>query len=191
MKNSFFLVLSLLFLSLTSNAQKGENTSSDNPREDRKIAITTESAVKNLSGFGLNLSYYITPKIAIDVGGGLGAQLIKGGIRGRYLFFNQRFTPYVGASLFFAPLSFDDIQIEGVDSTFDIDVTSSTYGQLLVGIEFMGKRGFVIGGNLGYSQNFKERVWSTDETISSFDESILDILYGSGISAGFNIGFAF
>lgn len=162
-----------------------------NPREDRSIGITIESGFKSLAGFGLNGTYYANPKIAIDLGLGIGLQLFKGGIRGRYLFLDKKFTPYVGAGVFFNPLALDDFEISTPDETNFIDIQSSTFGQFCVGAEFMGDNGFLIGFNVGYAYSFNDTNWSSDFPVSTEFEQAIDIIYDSSLSFGFNLGWAF
>ncbi len=175
-----------------SQTVKKEKTYPDNPRADRTFAITAESGFKSLAGFGLNGTYYVQPKIAIDVGAGLGLQIIKGGIRGRYLFLDKNFTPYVGAGVFFNPLGIDDLLF--TDQNFNdvfVDINSSTFGQFIVGAEFMADKGFTVGFNLGYAASLSGENWTSSDVVDDATALTLDILYGNGVAFGFNIGWAF
>jgi len=142
-----------------------------NPRANRNIAITGESGFKTLSGFGLNATYYVQPKIAIDLGAGLGLQLVRAGIRGRYLFLDKNFTPYVGAGLYFNPIAIPDVIVSDLENDYLIDINSSTFGQFVVGAEFMANKGFVVGFNVGYSAAFND-VWTSDNMIPSATETV-------------------
>ena len=197
MKLSYLFTFAVLLFCLNLDAQrsKKKKSSQDNPREERKIAICAEQGIKSITGLGLVGSYYVKPKFAIDAGLGLGFQGIKGGVRGRYLFLDKRFSPYAGAGLHLSPTSVDDVLITSSDpnSTTDyfIDIEGSTYGQILFGLEYMSFKGFVIGANLGYAINFNAPVWSSDFPVDDTTTAVLNILYGNGISTGFNIGYAF
>lgn len=219
MKKSFLTFLAVVVLCLNMNAQRSKkskkkerpserteqsteqstrsqrvkNPQSFNPRDERKIAIASDSGLKSMTGVGLSASYYITRNIAVDAGAGIGFHGFRTGARARYLFLDKKFTPYVGLGLFRNISELDNVLISSLDG-FDeyfYDLDKSTYGQIIGGFEFMGDNGFVIGLNLGFSKNFSEPTWSSSEAIDIDTANLLDLLYGSGLATGLRIGWAF
>jgi len=193
MKSLISLLTMLTIFSLEIIAQKNDNNIRENPRETRKFAITSDSGFKSLTGVGLALTYYPIKNIAIDAGAGAGLQGYKGGVRARVLFFNRKFSPYLGLGVFHNPLTENDRLFPSNDGTteYDLDFEKSTFAQVIFGFETMSYGGFVIGFNLGYSKNLNEPSWSSVDDVDSNTKSLIDLLYGSSICTGFNIGFAF
>ena len=194
MKKSTFLliILGFLFSNLYSQSQRGASDN-DNPRSDRQFAITSDSGLKSMTGVGVAFTYYPSTNIALDAGFGVGVQRFKGGLRGRYLILQKNFTPYVGLGVFFHPTQVNNVEfisLNGFDPPYTADLNSSTYGQLIIGFEYMSDGGFVIGLNLGYSRNFNSTPWTSDVGAQQ-DIDLLNFLYGSGLCTGFNIGYAF
>lgn len=180
----------------TSNRSKAVSGDTSNPRINRSFALTSETGFKSLSGWGLQGSYYINPHIAIDLGLGLGVQLVKGGIRGRYLFLDNNFTPYVGAGVFLNPIGFDRFELDLDSQIVLIDTSPSTFGQFVVGAEYMANVGFTVGFNVGYAASFTGDNYMLSETVfpqelSATNKEGLDSVYGSSMSIAFNIGWAF
>lgn len=159
-------------------------------RAERNIGITLESGWNSLSGAGINGTYYVNPNVAVDIGAGFGLQVLKGGLRGRYLFSKKNFTPYVGGGLLLAPLSLDATADDDFD-VIGIKIKSSVYGQLVGGFEFMSNGGFLIGLNIGYAILLNDNIEVTNGELTSDEEAALKLLYGSGVAIGFNIGYAF
>ncbi len=215
MKKSFLTFLAIVALCLNMNAQRGKKATktrdrpeakteqssqsqrsqakpmSLNPRADRKIAIVSDSGLKSMTGVGLSASYYVTKNIAVDGGAGIGFAGLRAGVRGRYLFLDKKFTPYVGVGLFRNLSSIENLEFDLPDDFFSVNLEPSTYAQGLIGFEYMGNRGFVIGFDLGYSNNFNDNPWSTSASITNESRDALDLIYGSGLSTGFRIGWAF
>jgi len=176
----------------SSRSKAVSGGTSENPRADRKIAITGESGFKTLSGFGLNGTYYIQPKIAVDLGAGLGVQLAKIGVRGRYLFLDKKFSPYVGVGAFLNATEIKDVaSLDSNGFEYFIDLNRSLFGQFVVGAEFMATKGFVVGFNVGYAAALTEDSWTTNTPISPETETITEFIFGSSPSIAFNIGYAF
>jgi outer membrane protein W len=193
----FFVSILLLPAFLFANDEKKEKNGdkSIGVRLDRKFALTVESGFNSLAGLGLNASYYTTPNLAIDGGLGLGLQGFKGGLRARYLFTTKKFAPYIGGGLMYAPLSVDGVEIKN-DNTgelFLVDLKPSFYGQIVAGFEYMSNGGFVIGMNLGYAPLLNDNVETSagSQELSGDSKTIFNILYGSGLVVGFNMGYSF
>lgn len=215
MKKSFLTFLAIVALCLNMNAQRGKKAKktrdrpeakteqssksqrsqakpmSLNPRADRKIAIVSDSGLKSMTGVGLSASYYVTKNIAVDAGAGLAFHGLRAGARGRFLFLDKKFTPYVGLGLSRNLSSLENIEFDDGSTFFFFNIEPSTYAQGTLGFEFMGNNGFVIGFDLGYSRNFNDNTWSTSDNIDPDLTTALDFLYLSGIATGFRIGWAF
>lgn len=214
MKKSFLTFLAIVALCLNMNAQKGKKgkktrdrtppqaeqqsqraqaPQSFNPRADRQIAIVSDSGLKSMTGAGISASYYATPNIAIDAGAGIGIFVLKAGVRGRYLFLDKKFSPYVGAGLFRNTSSVDGFLFPSADGLVEyrVDIQPSIFAQGIVGFEYMSDRGFVVGLHIGYSGNFNDTPWTSDEIIDFDTVTILDLFYGSGFATGLRIGYAF
>ncbi len=179
-------------------AQKSRSTESKSSdfevvRADRKIAIAGTLGFKSLAGLGGFVSYYATPHIAIDAGAGLGLQLFKGGVRGRYLFTKKRFTPYVGLGISHAPLAIEDVLVENSNgSDYSIDLKASTYGQLSLGLEFLGYNGFLLGFDVGYSSLLNDNNFvNNGDPLDPESQLAFDIVYGSSINFSLSMGYAF
>lgn len=206
-------VLAFSSLSLAQNSRKS-NASSDNPRADRKFAITTEAGFRTMSGTGLNVSYYVIPRLALDAGAGVGLQGAKFGARVRYLFLDQEFTPILGLGFNMSPqeIGFNDPQEVLLDLDFDettppeeifvdAQLNRSYYTQAITGIEWMAQGGFVVAFNLGYRISLNQTI-DTDievngqsfEVIDQYSDTLInsiDRIYGSGVSFSLHLGYAF
>lgn len=194
MQKTTILLTILGFLSSTLYSQREEPTTlSDNPRSEKQFAISLDMGAKSMAGTGIAFTYYQSTNIALDAGVGIGIQGFKGGIRARYLLLQKNFTPYVGLGVYAHPTQVVDLEfisLELLDPPYFVTINRTVFGQLLVGFEYIAERGFLIGLNLGYSVNFNSEPWISD-VATEIDINFLNLLYGSGISAGFTIGYAF
>ena len=217
MKKILFILVAIFSLSSISMAQKSRSSSkssSDNPRAERKIALTTEAGLRTTSGTGLNVSFYPVPKLAIDGGVGLGLQGLKFGTRVRYLFLDQEFSPVLGVGVHMSPqeIGFNEPQEFMLDVDFDettppenvlldVSLNKSYYGQIFTGVEWMAQGGFVVAFNLGYRISFNKTINTdieyngesfdvVDQYTDTFINSI-DRIYGSGLSTSLHLGYAF
>lgn len=198
MKNLLLIVFVAFGISGDLMAQKSRSTESKSSdvevvRADRKVAIAGSIGFKSLAGVGGLVTYYATPHIAIDAGAGLGLQVFKGGVRGRYLFTKKRFTPYVGLGLSHSPLAIEDVQVDNSNgSDYLIDLKASTYGQLSLGLEFLGYNGFLLGFDVGYSKLMNEDNFTNQgDPFDAETQLAFDIIYGSSLNFSFTMGYAF
>lgn len=221
MKKTLFVLIALMSISTLSIAQKSRSSSSSSNsiRADRQFAITTNAGLRTMTGFGVVGSYYATPKIAADLG--VGFNILRGprfGVRGRYLFTENNFTPIIGAGINVQGGSLDwnggtfeipeldemgDVIVDANGNPItqfvqtDISISSSVYGQLVTGFEWMADGGFVVGFTLGYRialNDAVDGVFSVDgEPIAETDEIIdaVNDAFGSGLSFALNLGYAF
>lgn len=205
---------SISSISIAQNSRSSNKTSSDNPRAERKVAITTEAGWKTMSGTGLNISYYPISQLAIDGGLGIGWQGLKLGARARYLFLDQEFSPIIGLGFNMSPQEFglDERQLVQIDADFDettppeeilvdIQLNRSYYGQIITGVEWMAQGGFVVSFNIGYRVSLNQSI-DTDieyngesfDVIDQYTDTFInsvDRLYGGGLSTSLHLGYAF
>jgi len=181
-----------MFIAWNLSAQKVKRTVDDNPRVDKYTTFAPTLGVKNMTGIGMNISYYATPKIAIDFGHGIGLRNLKFGIGGRYLFFHSNFTPYVGGSLFYHPFWSDFIIVsyQGVKTTY-LDINPALFGRIALGLELMTFGDFVMRVDFGITRAFTDKLWYSNFPISDDLQRILDVYYDEGYSFGFFMGYAF
>lgn len=214
MKKFLFLLVALISFSTFATAQKSRSSSSsssDNPRAERQIAITTNAGRRTMTGIGLIGSYYVAPQFAVDLG--IGTNPIRGvrtGVRARYLFLDDNFSPILGAGFIYQAgektLNFNyDQPIENPNGgeplleevIVDVGIKPSTYGQLITGLEYMSDGGFVLGFTLGYRVALNDAIGAAvtvDGEEITFDDELSRIVnkqVGSGISFGLNLGYAF
>jgi len=163
-------------------------------RDLRKTAVWFNMGWNGLTGFGVNLSYYPVPKIAIDAGIGLSAVGVKTSARGRYLFKVKNFTPFVGLGLMYgfgSPYEIEQKDSFNNDAPYKMKVGKSPFIQLAFGFEYMAKKGFYTLFNTGYALLLADNYEITSGTISPDMKRSLDISFGSGIVIEGGIGFAF
>ena len=196
MKFKILLPLIALFFSsfivYGSNGDDDRKKKKDVIRSERQVAISAESGWRTLSGVGVNVSYFATPKLGLDLGAGLSYFGVKTGARARVLFSEKNFSPYVGLGLSFANSSAQDIQIDDTETgaVYFLDMKSSLFGQALFGLEYISNGGFYIGWNIGYAPSLKEN-YEFQTTPSDFAESVARLTFGGSISTALNIGYAF
>lgn len=213
MKKFIFVLITSLSLSSMVSAQKSRlssNNSSNNPRAERQVAITTEGGWKTMVGTGLLGTYYITPQIAVDAGFGLSTQGLRTGVRGRYLFSDDNFSPIIGLGINISngtfetnytqvvePFEFDGQMYDGFTADVSLELRRTIAAQILTGIEYVADQGFVLGFTIGYRARLNDS-WETEFMVDDFTFDLadniinnLDRVYGSGISIGLNLGYAF
>ena len=197
MKKLLLFSLLILLVPIISFANNGEEDGkkkkkSDAIRTERQVALSAESGWRTLSGVGINASYYFSPRIAGDIGLGLSYMGVKSGIRGRILFSENNFAPYVGVGLNYAAGSLDNIEIEDTETliTYVYDTSPSIFGQVVFGFEYMSNGGFYIGWNIGYAPSLNEN-YEFQSPPSELIDTTVKLLYGNSISTALNIGYAF
>lgn len=173
--------------------KKKKKGSSSSVRSDRQIAVTLVNGFTSIAGIGLVGSYYVQPKLGVDVGLGVGIKGPRIGLRGRYMFTENNFAPYVGVGLIQAFASTKDLETFNTDTgeLVIFDRKPTTLAQLVVGFEFMSNGGFVIGLNAGYALGLTSPIEVTSGTLAEIDEAVLRTTFGGGLVAELNIGYAF
>ena len=165
-------------------------------RLTRSFGISMDMGWNALVGVGPTIQYFVSPHVGIDGGIGLSATGIKFGARGRYLFLESIFTPFVGAGFNYgmglgaaglAVLSHDD---DG--NVIDYYIKSSAFLQLTVGGDLVTRGGFFLLFDMGYSILLSEdNIVIVSGTPTVNQQQGLKGLYASGIVVEVGIGFIF
>ncbi len=212
MKKYLFALIVLISTSSISTGQSSRksNSSSNNPRSERKMAITSEGGFKTMSGTGINFTYYALPQLALDAGAGISFQGLRTGARVRYLFLSENLSPIIGVGINLSngtldqtfeqtiePFEIDGEMFEGFDADVNIKLRRTVAAQLLTGVEYMSDSGFIAALHLGYRHRLNKS-WDTEfsidgQTFDIADDIInsLDRVFGSGLSIAINLGYAF
>ncbi len=184
------IIMAMIFVSTVINAQ------STSIRGNRKNSLTLEGGWNSLAGTGVNYMYSFNSNFALDFGAGIGLQGVKGGIRAQYYFLKKDFSPYMGLGYIINPLTIPDLDLidEMSQTTQRVNILPAHFTQIVLGLEYRSKGGFVIGSNLGYARLLKNNIEPSDprdELIENPTLQAIKILYGSGLAVSFNIGYAF
>lgn len=161
-------------------------------RYDRPFALSLDGGWNTIGANGLMASYYISPKFGLDAGVGTGIKGPKLGIRGKYMLSTENFAPFLGLGISATFSNVDEVStIDDQTNEFVIyDVNNVLFFQPTIGFEFMTKGGFLLGFATGYSIAANSPVTILETNSTSF-ESEINLLWGNGIIASFNIGYAF
>lgn len=161
-------------------------------REERPFALTLDGGWNTIGANGLMASYYVNPRFGLDAGLGIGIKGPKLGIRGKYMLSTKNFAPFVGLGI-----SGRFWNTEGITSVDDqtgefitYDINNVLYIQPAIGFEYMTDAGFVIGLATGYTVAANDPITVVESNSNTF-ETGFNILWGSGLIASLNIGYAF
>lgn len=205
MKKSIYLILLFVMpILLSANVINGDGDDKKKRkkkgkkteiRAERQIALTLDGGWNTVGANGILASYYVNPRVGIDLGVGLGIKGGKLGVRGKYMLSTKNFAPFVGLGL--SARFFNVEGIEGTNTNSNGDFESITYDsnnalyiQPTIGFEYMSNGGFVIGLATGYSIVANDP-YTVTAGESKDIESGLDFLWGNGLILSFNIGYAF
>ncbi len=165
-------------------------------RMTRSFGISLDMGWNALVGFGPTIQYFISPHVGIDGGFGLSATGFKLGTRGRYLFLESIFTPFVGAGFNYgmgfggaglAVLSNDDN-----GNVIDYYIKPSAFLQLTVGGDLVTRGGFFLLFDMGYSILLSEdNIVIVSGTPTVNQQQGLKGFHGSGIVVEVGMGFIF
>jgi len=165
-------------------------------RMTRRFGISIDMGWNGLVGVGPTFQYFVTPQFGIDGGIGISFTGFKLGIRGRYLFLEKKFTPFVGAGFNYglglgnaglAVLSNDDN-----GNVIEYYVKPSPFLQLTVGGDLLTGGGFFLLFNLGYSILLGEdNIVIVSGTPTINQQQGLKGVHGSGIVIEVGMGFIF
>ena len=192
------LILSivLFFYFSVSVAQLEMPTIEDLPvRMTRSFGISLDMGWNSLVGFGPTVQYFISPHVGIDAGVGLSGTGIKFGGRGRYLFLEKNFTPFVAMGVNHSLGGGDSVlELEDPDNGNRIyyKIKPSTFIPITVGGDVVTGGGFFIMFDLGYSILVSgDNVEIVNGTPTQLQNRVLDISYRSGLVIDIGIGFIF
>lgn len=168
-------------------------------RARRKLALTGELGWNGLAGFGPILTYHAHPHVSIDAGAGFSLLGGKLGVRGRYNFLKDSFTPFVGVGFNygsgFGQFKTDPAADPHGDPDRDpvtIDHGPSYLIQTVVGFDFIHRHGFTVVGTLGYAwllnqDNYKVLAGE----LTAEEEKGFNIAFKGGLVFGVAMGYAF
>lgn len=166
-------------------------------RAQRRLALTAELGWNGLSSFGPVLTYYVHPRVGLDLGTGLSLFGWKVGVRGRYNFLTSNFTPFVGAGFNatsgLGELPFTDKNDPDYDpdTALTIDVKPSYLMQGVVGFDYMHRRGFTMIGAIGYARLLNQNNVKIVAGEPKDDEQMaIDVLFKSGAVISMSFGYA-
>jgi len=192
----FILSGIFVFLMSTSFAQLEMPDFDDLPvRLTRSFGISMDIGWNSLVGMGPTIQYFVSPHVGIDGGIGLSSTGIKLGARGRYLFLEKTFTPFLGAGFNYGFGGGDENNtIKHVDqgNTIYYYVLPSPFLQITVGGDLLVYNGFFLLFDLGYSILLNgENTVIVSGTPTSTQKKAMDIALGSGIVFEVGIGIIF
>lgn len=171
-------------------------------RAERQIAVTLDGGWNTVGANGILGSYYVTPRIGVDLGFGTGLKGSKVGVRGKYMLSSKNFAPFVGLGLS-GKLSANEgfVSNETITDpntgfetfvTAEWDTKRTLYVQPTVGFEYMSNGGFVIGLATGYSFfTAKPYEFTSEFGEGTATETAIRAVLGNGIILSMNIGYAF
>ncbi|HXK17814.1 MAG TPA: hypothetical protein VNG33_08425, partial [Polyangiaceae bacterium] len=127
-------------------------------RARRKLALLGELGWNGLAGFGPMLTFHADPHFSLDLAAGFSLLGWKAGVRGRYNFVTDPFTPFLGVGVNAASglgqitaNAADDPNRDPNRDPVTVDLKPSYLVQSVVGFDFIHKRGFTMVGCLGWA----------------------------------------
>ena len=193
-KKIVLFVFLLLFIYSNSKGQQFVNDIELPIRMTRSFGVSGNTGWNSLTGFGVTIQNYFTPKIALDAGVGLSTLGVKFGGRVRYLFLTKNFSPFVSVGYIYGMGSrSNELELEDTDgSIVRFVVEPSNFIQLSGGIEYVSNGGFFIMTGIGYSLLLNDNILLTSGNSPSEEmRSLLKILYGSGVAVEVSVGYIF
>jgi hypothetical protein len=168
-------------------------------RARRKLALTGELGWNGLAGFGPILTYHAHPHVSIDAGAGFSLLGGKLGVRGRYNFLKDSFTPFVGAGFNygsgfgqFTTNPADDPNGDPDREPVTIDHGPSYLIQTVVGFDFVHRHGFTVVGTLGYAWLLNQDNYRVlAGKLTPDEEKGFNIAFKGGLVFGVAMGYAF
>ena len=189
------LALALL-IPLTTFSQAPDSTNSL-ARKWRQNAVMGEVGLNSLASLiGITCSYYFRPDMAIDLGYGKGEYGLRPGIRYRYLFYSEDFSPFLGAEFKY---SFGggqaDEPVFGFSDTGGklLRLKSAAFLDFCAGTDYQARNGFMFLGAFGWSFHLGGRSYEAAYTSDSqsLNYKADDLVFGSGPLVSVALGYAF
>jgi hypothetical protein len=182
---------------LTALAMGEEEAEEVEMRNLRNWGVSGEIGMNSLSSLaGVFGTYYFTPNIALDVGAGLSSNGLRPGLRGRYLFSQERLSYFIGFGYKYGLGSEDEwVELEDPETKdkFEVLVESASFLDFSVGTDFMANNGFMLIFNIGYSFALSDKFYTVESGYSLSDKSAkaFDFVFGSGPMLALSVGKAF
>jgi hypothetical protein len=138
---------------------------------------------------GVNFSYHPIPYLAIDTGVGLALTGLRLGVRARANFLTGEWTPTLGAG-FTHSGGLPEGEAESQGERVKLEVLTSSYVQVVGGVSYTGREGFVFMGLLGYAFLLQD---SNTRFVSGSTDAYDDLrpIYKGGTVISFAFGYAF
>ncbi|MGQ0508594.1 MAG: hypothetical protein ACT4TC_25120 [Myxococcaceae bacterium] len=164
-------------------------------RERRKFAVMGEGGWNSLSGLGVNGTYRLMPRLAVDLGLGLASTGLKGGARVRFNVLTSRWTPTFGLGFLLASGSFGQtVDFPAAfpgDSDLRFRVRPSPFLQFTGGVEFCAENGFTALATAGYAVLLGRNLDMISGTPSARQDLLLKFVYGSALVVSAAVGYSF
>jgi hypothetical protein len=179
--------------------KRGKKGKKTEIRADRQIAITADGGWNTVGANGIMTTYYVNPRIGVDLGFGTGLKGFKVGGRGKYMLSTKNFAPFLGLGISGRFLNEENVSttLEVIDDnglttleTYVYDINRVLYIQPAVGFEYMSDGGFVIGLATGYTIAANDPITFISEPNEAFEIGT-NLIWGNGIIFSLNIGYAF
>ncbi len=160
-------------------------------REQRPFFIGGELGWNGLAGFGVNFSYHVIPRLALDTGLGLSLAGWRLGGRVRANFLTSEWTPFAGVGFTYSSGSGgQEIKLESQGDEATLEVLGSPYLQLAAGVNYTGKEGFVFTATTGYALLLrKNNTVFVDGSPEAYDD--IKPIYDGGPILSVAFGYAF
>jgi hypothetical protein len=163
-------------------------------RKPRTAAVSAEVGGNSLAGLvGLKGTLFVNPQFAVDVGLGISLTGLRPGAYARYNFTKGKLSPfaYGGFKVGLGIPSMEGTDIE-TGEEIEIRIKPSPFLDLGVGLDYLAHNGFYLMMGLGWSEllggdNFEY----PSGPVSQEEEDIDRVVFGSGLGAFLNLGYAF
>lgn len=196
-------MLALILISLVSTASgtlgesSGANTSANTPyksiRYKRPLMLGAEIGINGLTGFGTAVSYTFNNAWSLDAAAGVSAQLMRGGVRGRYNFLPTAVSPFLGIGVLYGLGTPYDLKGFQGNKTVVYHIAGAPFGQAVAGILYNHRKGFTIMGSLGWVQLLTRgsNVIVDSGNLSDNQLRGIRLAAGSGMVASVTTGYSF
>jgi hypothetical protein len=164
-------------------------------RMTRSVGVSGNIGLKSLTGLGVSVQYYVSPRVGIDAGVGVSNYGFNLAGRGRFLITKTQFAPFVSAGFIYGTGSNNQpISISDIDTNEEIwfVLDPSRFVQILVGGDLVSKGGFFLMFGAGVSiltnpGNYEIVSGNPSDSMDSF----FNFVYGTGFSTEVSIGYIF
>jgi hypothetical protein len=179
-------------------------------RLHRELAFSSEIGANSLgSPFGFKATYFIQPRIALDVGvgvSGLASSVgdvkvsgmtpgVRPGIYARYLLRPTKMSPFVYGGAKYATGSGTLTLDNGGDGRNQVKIHPAPFADFGVGFDYMAHNGYYMTGGFGWSYRLggKSHEWtpSSLSPIPQEEKDAISVLFGSGPALFVSAGYAF